>query len=162
MNLYEIETEIQELSALIEQHEGEVGPELFEAVDALKDAAENKMHGLVRYCAVLKQEAESAKQEAKRINELAKAREAKYKSVKQYLQWAVDTFRDGKYKDEGFSLSVGKAGGAKALKITGEVPEVYKVQVMEVDKEAIKAALLEGDELTFAHFEEKKTILRGV
>jgi hypothetical protein len=123
MSLYDIDTEMQELLQIIEESEGEVGPELYDRIEFIKGEATEKLSGLARWATNLKADAEAAKIEAKRLQELSAARRRKYESIKNYLQYAVETFSGGKFKDSAFSLSVGNAGGAKSLVIDGDVPE---------------------------------------
>jgi Rad3-related DNA helicase len=162
MSLYDIKNETTYLASVIEEAEGEVGPELLERVSELQGTAREKIAGLARYATNLKSDAQAAKDEAKRLQDLAKARQNKYESVKAYLRWAVNEFEGGKYKDDAFSLSVGNAGGAAALVITGEVPQTYQEQTWTVDKTAIKVAIADGEVLDFAHYAERKQVLRGV
>jgi hypothetical protein len=57
-------------------------------------------------------------------------------------------------------FSVCKNGGKQPLEITGEVPDNFKRVVYETDTEKIRTALENGEQLDFAHLEERGEHLR--
>ena len=75
------------------------------------------------------------------------------------LRVMTDTLHETKIKTDLHTFTVCRNGGKQPMEITGEVPDNYKRIVYETDTEKIRAALESGEELTFAHLNERGTHL---
>ena len=62
----------------------------------------------------------------------------------------VDSIPAGEY-----TLKIAKNGGLQPLKIDGEVPDNFTKIKIEPDNDLIRKALNDGEELGFAHLEER-------
>jgi hypothetical protein len=62
----------------------------------------------------------------------------------------IDTLKAGEY-----TLKIAKNGGLQPLKIDGDVPDSFTKVIVEPDNKKIRDALLEGQELEFAHLEPR-------
>lgn len=167
MNLYEISTDIEALSAIIDQCEAEgvdVDESIYNAFESLQGDLESKIGGYCKYLANIKAQADARKAEAKRLAEMARADSAKYDRIKGFLKTVISSRLDGKFSNDTHSLKVAKSGGKQALIIDSdkELPTWAIEMVPVTNKEAIRLALDEGQELDFAHLAERSTTLRGV
>ncbi len=100
------------------------------------------------------------KTEYKRLKAVADHMENNYNWMKERIKGAMETM--GKTKIEGTyaKLSIEGNGGVQPMKITGDVPQNYQRIIYEPDNEKIRAALEAGQELAFAHLEDRGTHLR--
>jgi hypothetical protein len=80
-------------------------------------------------------------------------------TVDDLLRVMTDTLHETKIKTDLHIFTVCRNGGKQPMEITGEVPDNYKRIVYETDTEKIRAALEAGEELTFAHLNERGTHL---
>jgi hypothetical protein len=62
----------------------------------------------------------------------------------------IDTLTAGEY-----TLKIVNNGGVQPLKIDGDVPDSFTKVIVEPDNKKIRDALVEGQELEFAHLEPR-------
>lgn len=107
-----------------------------------------------------KSAAEKFKAESERLGAIAKRYENSIDYMKFRLKQAMEEMGMKELKGDYHKFRIQKNGGKKPMQITGEVPDNYKKIVYEDDKEKIRKALEDGEELSFAHLEERGTHLR--
>lgn len=76
-------------------------------------------------------------------------------SMKNILMDTLDVLGVKKIETEHFRIGIAGNGGKKPLRITGDVPESYTVLKPEIDTARIRDELEKGEELPFAHLEER-------
>jgi hypothetical protein len=82
-------------------------------------------------------------------------RENNAKRMKEALINAMDAAGVDEIPAGEYTLKIAKNGGLQPLKIDGVVPDNFKKIIYEDDKNLIRKALNDGEELSFAHLEER-------
>ena len=67
---------------------------------------------------------------------------------------------DAEIKTEHFKLKICNNGGQLPMKVTGDVPNNFQKVILEPDNKKIREALEKGENLGFAHLEERGKHLR--
>jgi len=129
---------------------------------ALADTLESMMPQLqqkaVGYVAVINQlEMESAKADeiSKAFKAKADARKNSVKALKNALLMALDSINATEMQAGDWTIKAVKNGGVQPMVIDGEVPESFLKVIYEADKDKIRQALKDGQELSFARLEER-------
>jgi hypothetical protein len=148
--------------------DGGTEEEILAAVEAyfgdLSNERDRKLDNYARFIAQRQAYAEYRKAEADRLAALAKADLNAAKACKDRLHWLFVEHGWTKIETPNHKFAIQKNGG-KAPLIMSEVdpltlvPEFQKVTV-DVDREAVRAALESGTELDFARIGEPSTHLR--
>lgn len=86
MALYEITSELSQVTDLLVESGGELTPEIEEALDALEGALEEKVERTVHVIRTLEGQAEAARVEADRLKDLQRTRSKAADRLKDYLQ----------------------------------------------------------------------------
>ena len=98
--------------------------------------------------------------EAKRLKNAAdrykKRRETMMARIKAAMEEMGVTEIEGEYN----KAKIVNNGGVLPLKVDGDVPESFTKITIEPDNDLIRKALDEGQQLDFAHFEERGTHLK--
>jgi predicted nuclease with TOPRIM domain len=156
--LYELTTEYQELLAMAE--DPEIDEQAFaDTLEALQGEIEEKAESYAVVMKELKAEADKFDAEGKRLLDHVDQLENRIKRMKAALMGAMKAIDVSKIQTEHFRVSVVNNGGLQPLKITGDVPDAFKMIEYRPDLKAIRTALDEGFELSFAHLEERGTHL---
>ena len=129
---------------------------------ALADTLESMMPELqqkaVGYVAVINQlEMESAKADeiSKAFKAKADARKNSVKALKNALLMALDSINATEMQAGDWTIKAVKNGGVQPMVIDGDVPESFLKVIYEADKDKIRQALKDGQELSFARLEER-------
>lgn len=129
---------------------------------ALADTIESMLPELqqkaVGYVAVINQlEMESAKADeiSKAFKAKADARKNSVKALKNSLLMALDSINATEMQAGDWTIKAVKNGGMQPMVIDGEVPESFLKVIYEVDKDKIRQALKDGQDLSFARLEER-------
>lgn len=80
------------------------------------------------------------------------------KRLNEALMNAMEAMGKRKLETEHFRISIARNGGKQPMYVTPsveDIPEAFIVRKPEPDKEKIRAALEAGEELGFAHLEER-------
>lgn len=126
-----------------------------DTLEALKGELEVKAGGYVHVIKQLEMEVngcdnvldEFQKKKSRRVNGIKRMKEALMEAMDAA---GVDSIPAGEY-----TLKIAKNGGLQPLKIDGVVPDNFKKIIYEDDKDLIRKALNDGEELSFAHLEER-------
>ena len=165
----EIDAELDRIAEAFDRlDDGGEEADVLAAVEAyfgdLSNERDRKLDNYARFIGQRQAYAEYREAEAKRLAALAKADLNAAKACKDRLHWLFVERGWTKIETPNFKFAIQKNGG-KAPLIMGEVdpltltPEFQKVTV-DVDREAVRAALESGTELDFARIGEPGTHLR--
>lgn len=153
-NLFDITKEFQQLYELAT--DPEVDPDVFsDTLEALTGELEVKGRGYVSVIKQLEMEAKQAKEISQQFADKQKTRENHIKQMKEALLYAMTKIGMDQIEAGEWTIKVQKNGGLQPMVIDGEVPENFKRITIDDDKEKIRKALENGEELDFAHLEER-------
>lgn len=152
----------------LEEAEGELCPELERFFDELADAKEDKLESYCFVLAELEARAEAQKQKAKEILERAKANENQVARLKARLKTAFEVYGWSKEKAGAFTVALQANGGLLPIKwrfddeptLLAWVPERFIIKVPKVDREGVRKALADGEELDFAELGDRGSHIR--
>lgn len=149
MNLYQITSELQAvIDGILEG--GIDSPEAQQALDehlaGLDEALDQKAEDYAAVIMSLQARSDARAAEAKRIRELANADATVAQRLKERLKQAMETTGRVRIDTTRFRLTVANNGGKQPMLIedASAVPAEFIVQVPEVDKDAVRAALEAG------------------
>ncbi|AFY61850.1 siphovirus Gp157 family protein [Synechococcus sp. PCC 6312] len=136
---------------------------LIECVDGAKD--HKRLDNYVALISEFERQAEARKKEAERLNTLAKIDESLSKRLRTALKNHLENIGLRKISTERYNINIVKSGGLKPLILDpdldpDDLPEPYKVTLINPDKVAIRAALEAGESLPFASLGERSETLR--
>lgn len=151
--LYGLKDEFRALYELAATDDDEQA--FLDTLEALKGELEVKAGGYVHVIKQLEMEVngcdnvldEFQKKKSRRVNGIKRMKEALMEAMDAA---GVDSIPAGEY-----TLKIAKNGGLQPLKIDGVVPDNFKKIIYEDDKDLIRKALNDGEELSFAHLEER-------
>ena len=152
--LFELTDEFQWLHEMAA--DPEVDPDVFsDTLEALTGELEVKGRGYVSVIKQLEMEAKQAKEISQQFADKQKVRENHIKQMKEALLFAMTKIGIDQIEAGEWTIKVQKNGGLQPMVIDGEVPENFKRITIDDDKEKIRKALESGEELDFAHLEER-------
>ena len=126
-----------------------------DTLEALKGELEVKAGGYTHVIKQLEMEAKECDNVIANFRAKKEVRENHIKRMKEALMEAMDAAGVDSIPAGEYTLKIAKNGGLQPLKIDGEVPDNYKKVVYEDDKDLIRKALNDGEELEFAHLEPR-------
>ena len=144
MNLYEINEEMQKC---IDPETGEVNTEMLEALEMMRD---EKLENIALWIKDLKAEAEALKNEKQAFAARQSAAENKAESLKRYL---ANVLNGEKFKTTKCAVSFRRTESVKILNEL-ELPAEYVSYEVKADKNAIKAAIKDGQTIAGAELVE--------
>ncbi len=152
-SLYELTNEFEMLYELAASDEDEQA--FFDTLEGLKGELSAKAGGYVHVINQLGMEAAECSKVIDAFKAKKEVRENHIKRMKEALMDAMDAAGVDKLPAGEYTLKIAKNGGLQPLKIDGEVPDNFKKIIYEDDKDKIRKALNDGEELEFAHLEER-------
>lgn len=155
--LFEITNEFQALYEFATTAElGEIDEQAYaDTLNGMIGELEIKSAGYVAVINQLDMEQKKAEELAKAFKEKADVRKNNIKRLKDALKWAMINTGQKEITAGDFTIKLQNNGGKAPLKITGAVPDNFKRIIYEDDTELIRKRLEEGEELDFAHLEER-------
>lgn len=152
MTLYDLKGEFLRLYQIITDEDEQV---FLDTLEGLQGELEIKASGYVH---VMKQ-LEMEEDECDKVIEAFKAKKAvrsnARKRMKEALINAMDVAGLNELPAGEYTLKIAKNGGLQPLKIDGDIPDNFmKVQLVP-DNDKIRKTLNDGEELPFAHLEER-------
>jgi Siphovirus Gp157. len=155
--LFEISNDVRSLyDFAINLEPSELDEQAFkDTLEALTGELEVKSAGYVAVIHQLEMEQKKAEELAESFKAKADVRKNNIKRMKDALKWAMINANMDKVDAGDFTIKLQKNGGQQPMIITGEVPDNFKRIVYEDDKALIRKRLEEGEELSFAHLEER-------
>lgn len=156
MTLYELTEQFQQLLDLAQ--DPEIDPEVIQdTMEGLTGEIEVKAEGYVIVMKDLDAVIEKVTKEIDRLNGWRESVKNNKKRMSERLMESMNAIGKDRLQTEHFKLSIAKNGGLKPMKITGDVPLQYCR--LEPDNKLIREALDKGEELSFAHFEDRGVYL---
>ena len=168
MTLYDIDAQIAALDGaaeddmLIDEETGEL-LSVAQALDALRMEREAKLENVACWVKNLSAEADAIREEEDRLFKRRKAAETKAANLKTWMLAAM-THEDGttdKLKTGRVMVSVKRKPPSTVVDDEALLPWAYKTvkQTFTLDKAAIKAAILSGEEVPGAHLEYGRSVV---
>ena len=133
---------------------------ILDTLEGIEGEIEEKADNYAKIIRELEAKAKSRKEEAKRLTDNAKTLENKIKFLKDNLYNSMKITGKTKFSTDLFTFNIAKNGGKQALTIDGEVPVEYTKTITENDTDKIRQALENGENLPFAHLEDRGESLR--
>ena len=152
-SLYDLTGEFKELYELATNEEDQQA--FLDTLEGLKGELEVKAGGYVHVIKQLTMEAEECDKVIEAFSAKKSARLNNVKRMKEALLNAMDAADLDTLKANEFTLKIANNGGVRPLKITGDVPDSFSKVIVQPDNDRIRKALVEGQELDFAHLEPR-------
>lgn len=92
MNIFQLAYEFQDIVDQLEENGGEITPEIEEQLDINQASINHKVEAFTQVIHQLESDIEAIKNEAKRLADLKKRKEATIESVKKLILYAIDMF----------------------------------------------------------------------
>ena len=141
--LYELATDDEDQQAFID------------TLESLRGELVDKAAGYTHVIKQLEMEMQQCDQVVKEFSDKKEKRANAIKRMKQLMIEAMDAAGLESISAGEYTLKIAKNGGLQPLKIDGDVPDNFTKVIVEPDNKKIRDALLEGQELEFAHLEER-------
>ena len=157
--LYGITADMQQILQLIEENEGEMTPEIEQALAITEDQFVQKAEDYGKAILNLKAMAVAAKNEKDRLVGLQKFYENAYKRLESALSTAMQVFDHEKVENASMRLSLRHSTATEVTDLD-QVPSEFKTTKVEVvaDKTAIKKAIQQGEEVPGARLIENVSL----
>lgn len=161
MNLYELTGSIREFMELCTDPEAELDQQIIkDTLEGLDGAYDDKVEGWCKVIKNLDAEAKALKEESKRLQGRQKTIENNIDRMKSALMESLKA--TGKTEAGGLlKAKIQKNGGLLPVIVDDvEIPEEFQKVTIEANKEAIRDALEQGKELSFARYGERGESIR--
>ena len=153
--LFNLVGEFETLYALATSEDAEDEQVFLDTLEALRGELEVKAGGYVHVIKTLEMEMNECDNVLDAFTRKKKTRANAVKRMKEALIGAMDAAGVESIPAGEYTLKIAKNGGLQPLKIDGDVPDNYKKVIYEDDKDLIRKALNDGEELEFAHLEPR-------
>ena len=156
--LYELSDAFLDLATNEEMTEEEIQ----EHLARLNMEVEEKVSNGIGLIQSLKVTVDGMKAEETRLKKRRTELENRIKRIKDYFQSELTTIGRKKILTSRGTMTIAKCGGKMPLKIDDEekIPVDFKYSVLQVDKEALREALENGEYIEGAHLEERGSYLK--
>ena len=156
-SLYNITTEQLRINELLEELEGELTPEIEEALIINEDNFLAKSEGYIESIAYFKARAEAAKVRIEEYQRIKRIAENAEKRLKERMQWAMEVLGRDKVEVGLHKMSL---RSSQAVNITNEarIPNQYIKVETRIDKESLKRDLKAGLSIEGAELVTNKSI----
>ncbi|MBQ2397618.1 MAG: siphovirus Gp157 family protein [Bacteroidales bacterium] len=169
MKLYELQDQLVQIDAILEQNTNEETQEILEsAKDEVLQQIDGKIENILDYINDCKSRCDQLKENEQRLAAKRKILENKAEYLRNMLMWYMETNNKTKESFGNWDITVAKTAGKVVLDINEEsLPSWCKKQTWSVDKTVLKAQMIEGkayiegedgNPLLIAHLEEGKSI----
>ncbi len=158
-SLYQLETNYKAVFNMLCDEEADEQM-IVDTLESIDGEIEEKADGYAKIIKELESKRDARKIEADRLRNSAKVFDNRINTLKQRLFDTMKEVGKPKFTTNLFSFSIAKNGGKQPLTIDGEVPEEYTKTIVENDTEKIRQALENGENLSFAHLEDRGESLR--
>lgn len=153
MTLYDIQGEFLQLYQMATEDGDEQA--FLDTLESLQGELEVKAGGYTNIIKQLEMEMNECDKAMNAFKAKKELRANHIKRMKEALINAMDIAGLDELPAGNYTLKIAKNGGVQPLKIDGDVPDTFMKVVYEVDNAKIRDALKEGQELEFAHLEER-------
>ena len=153
MTLYDLKGEFQALYELATSEDDEQA--FLDTLESLRGDLEVKAAGYVHIIKQLEMESNECDKAIEAFKQKKTVRTNSIKRMKDALIDALDVAGLNGLQAGEYSMKIAKNGGLQPLKIDGDIPDSFMKVVYEPDNNKIREALLNGEELDFAHLEDR-------
>lgn len=126
-----------------------------DTLEGLRGELEVKAGGYTHVIKQLEMEVKECDNVIANFKAKKEVRENHIKRMKEALMEAMDAAGVESILAGEYTLKIAKNGGLQPLKIDGDVPDSFTKVIVEPDNKKIRDALVEGQELEFAHLEPR-------
>lgn len=154
-SLFDLKEEFKALYELAVSEGAEEEQAFLDTLEGLKGELEVKASGYTHVIKQLEMESKECDNVIAAFKAKKEVRENHIKRMKQALMEAMDVAGVDSIPAGEYTLKIAKNGGMQPLKIDGVVPDNFKKIIYEDDKDLIRKALNDGEELEFAHLEPR-------
>jgi len=151
--LFDLKGEFQALYELAISEDDDQA--FMDTLEALRGELEVKAGGYVHVIKTLEMEMNECENVLDAFARKKKTRANAVKRMKEALIDAMDVAGVDNIPAGEYTLKIAKNGGLQPLKIDGDVPDNFTKVKIEPDNDLIRKALLDGEELEFAHLEPR-------
>ena len=153
--LFNLVGEFESLYALATSENAEDEQIFIDTLEALRGELEAKAGGYTHVIKQLEMEAKECDNVIANFKAKKEVRENHIKRMKEALIGAMDAAGVDSIPAGEYTLKIAKNGGLQPLIIDGDVPDNFTKVIVEPDNKKIRDALLEGQDLEFAHLEPR-------
>lgn len=155
MTLYELTADYAYVLDMLQDPTLEDPQIVWDTLESIEGDIEDKAEAYAIIIGELTAKKNQITGEVKRLDEWSDMLSNHINRMKDNLMSAMDVIGKKKIETEHFRIGIVGNGGKKPMRITADVPEEYKVMRPEIDTERIRKELEAGQELGFAHLEER-------
>ena len=153
--LFDMTAEMEQLYAMATEEELYTEQIFQDTLEGLMGEIEVKSAGYVAVINQLDMEQKKAKELSDQFRLKAEIRANSIKRMKQALKDCMERMNLKEIDAGDYTIKLQKNGGKQPLIINGNVPESMCKVILEPDKDKIRAAIEEGQELPYAHLDER-------
>ena len=153
--LYSLTDDLRQLIDLAPSIDPEDAQCFLDTLEGVLGARDDKLDGYAAVIDTLKSQVELLDHEEVRIANRKHAVENRIKLMKQRMLESMQTTNQTKIQTDLHTFAIQKNGGKAPLTITGTVPDDYIKMEPKTDTEKIRTALENGEQLDWAHLEER-------
>jgi len=161
--LLQIGDELETILAIIEDADGELPPELDTWFETVQSDLETKADGFAALCREVKLRAAVRREESERLAKLAQAGDNLERRLKDRLKEFMEYHAIPRIDTARFRINVQRNGGVQGVRVdvpAEQLPAAYQRHKVEPDTDAIRKALLAGQDVPGAELMERGTHLR--
>lgn len=149
MRLHEIPEAYRLVEARIEEAEGELSPELEQALDTIEGALEDKVDAIGVLATEAKGRAAFFAEEAKRLAERSRVESNRADNLREYLKKTLEAMGREKVQGKRFTVRIQRNGiPSITFDVPAErLPEPFRILTYVPDRDAVKAAWKAGETL---------------
>ena len=163
MKLYELTEELEQLQSMLIESGGEITEELEELMGRNESAVKDKMKGYIMVIRQLQAREQAALEEKRRLDTISKRAGNAASRLKSYILHHMEVMDVRSIDTDLGKVYVSRSGRPKLVinKTAEELPPSFAKYVKEPDKDAIRAALDSGQDISdIAHYEEPSKHIR--
>ena len=153
--LYSLTDDLRQLIDLAPSIDPEDSQVFIDTLEGVIGARDDKLDGYAAVIDTLKNQVELLDHEEVRIANRKKAVENRIKMMKQRMLESMQATNQTKIQTDLHTFAIQKNGGKAPLTITGIVPDAFLKMEPKTDTEKIREALEKGEQLDWAHLEER-------
>ena len=153
--LFDMTAEMEQLYTMATEEELYTEQIFQDTLEGLMGEIEVKGAGYVAVINQLDMEQKKAKELSDQFRLKAEIRANSIKRMKQALKDCMERMNLKEIDAGDYTIKLQKNGGKQPLVINGNVPESMCKVILEPDKDKIRAAIEKGQELPYAHLDER-------
>ena len=158
--MYELTTEFQALLMLGDSDDPEEQKAFMDTLEGLVGEIEIKADSYAVVIDELKAHQAKVNAEIKRLQGMETAIDNSITRMKARIKETMELMGKTEIKTDLHTFKIQPNGGLQKLTITGDVPDKFTKVTVAPDNDKIRKAIADGEQIDFAHLEERGTQLR--